>query len=60
MCSLGKQDKDRVCIICEPASHASSYASHASHASQQASHASQYEITFLFLTQTTKLASVTK
>ena len=33
-----------VCIICEPASHASQ---HASHASQQASHASQYKIIFL-------------
>ena len=36
----------RVCIICEPASHASQ---HASHASQQGSHASQHKIT-LFLT----------
>ena len=30
----------RVCLMCEPASHASHCASHASHASQVASHAS--------------------
>ena len=44
------QELKRVCIICEPASHASQ---HASHASQQASHASQHKTT-------KKLASVTK
>ena len=38
--------QEGVCIICEPASHASQ---HASHASQQGSYASQHKIT-LFLT----------
>ena len=32
--------RSRVCLMCEPASHASHCASHASHASQVASHAS--------------------
>ena len=34
-------DVTGVCLMCEPASHASHCASHASHASQVASHASQ-------------------